>query len=134
MYKIGLIAGSFDLIHPGYIYMFTESKKICNHLVIALQDDPTIDRIYKNKPVQSWEERKIILSSLRQIDEVIYYNTESDLEKIIRNFKYDIRILGSDYREANFLGKELNKPVYFCNRAHNYSLTNLKKKIVESMK
>ena len=134
MYEIGLIAGSFDLIHPGYIYMFIESKKICNHLVIALQDDPTIDRIYKNKPVQSWEERTLILESLRQIDEVIYYNTESDLAKIFKNFKYDVRILGSDYREADFLGKDLNKPVYFCDRTHNYSLTNLKKKIAESMK
>jgi len=134
MFDVGLIAGSFDIIHPGYIMMFNDAKKVCKILVVALQDDPTIDRLNKNKPVQTWQERKMILESLRQVDEIIYYNTEFDLEKIIRNFKYDIRILGSDYRETDFLGKDLNKPVYFCDRTHNYSLTNLKKKIAESMK
>lgn len=134
MYEVGLIAGSFDIIHPGYIHMFSESKKICQHLVIALQDDPTIDRKYKNKPVQTWEERKLILESLRQVDEITYYNTEAELEKILKFYKYDVRILGSDYEGMNFLGKDLNKSVYFCDRTHNYSLTNLKKKIVESMR
>ena len=61
MYEIGFIAGSFDLIHPGYIHMFIESKKICKFLVIALQDDPTVDRPNKCKPIHTWEERKIIL-------------------------------------------------------------------------
>jgi glycerol-3-phosphate cytidylyltransferase len=134
MYEVGLIAGSFDLIHPGYIRMFNDAKTICKILIVALQDDPTLDRPNKNKPVQSWQERKMILESLRQVDDVIYYSTESELEKIIRNFSYDVRILGSDYKDINFLGKDLDKPVYFCDRTHNYSLTSLKKKIAESMK
>ena len=132
--KQGIIAGNFDVIHPGYIHMFIESKKICKFLVIALQDDPTVDRPNKCKPIHTWEERKIILESLRQIDKVIYYNTESDLDKIIRSYHYDVRILGSDYINKDFLGKDLDKPVYFCDRTHNYSLTSLKKNICESFK
>ena len=133
MYEVGLIAGSFDLIHPGYIKMFDESKKICNRLIVALQDDPTIDRPDKCKPVQSWDDRRDILLSLRQVDEVTYYNTEKDLRRLLGSLQFDIRILGSDYVGKRFTGDDLQKPVYFCNRSHAYSLTDLKKKIVESM-
>jgi glycerol-3-phosphate cytidylyltransferase len=133
LYKKGIIAGSFDLIHPGYIRMFSESKNVCDHLIIALQDDPTIDRPEKNKPVQTWEERKEILESIKQIDEILYYSTEKELYEVLKNTKYDVRILGSDYIGKTFTGHDLNKPIYFCERGHGYSLTELKKKIYNSL-
>lgn len=133
MYEVGLIAGSFDLIHPGYIKMFDESKKICNRLIVALQDDPTIDRPDKCKPVQSWDDRRDILLSLRQVDEVTYYNTEKDLRRLLGSLQFDIRILGSDYIGKRFTGDDIQKPVYYCNRSHDYSLTDLKRKIASSL-
>lgn len=133
-YKKGLIAGSFDVLHPGYVRMFQESKQVCDYLIVALQGDPTIDRPHKYKPVQSWEERKEVLSSVKFIDEILFYNTEKELFNILQNIDYDVRILGDDYRDKNFTGKELNKPVYFCARDHMYSTTKLKKLIAESLK
>jgi len=133
MYEVGLIAGSFDLIHPGYIKMFDESKKICNRLIVALQDDPTIDRPDKCKPVQSWDDRRDILLSLRQVDEVTYYNTEKDIRRLLGSLQFDIRILESDYIGKRFTGDDIQKPVYYCNRSHDYSLTDLKRKIASSL-
>lgn len=127
--KIGFIAGCFDIIHPGYIKMFEDSKKICNYLLIALQTDPTIDRPLKNKPVQTIDERKTIISSIRYVDEVIVYETEKDLYNILKNTKIDVRILGSDYKNKKYTGSDLNIPVYFHDRNHNWSATNLKNNI-----
>jgi glycerol-3-phosphate cytidylyltransferase len=132
-YERGIIAGSFDILHPGYIRMFEESKRVVNYLIVALQDDPTIDRPEKCKPVQSWEERAEILRSLRYVDDVVYYNTEYDLRKLLGSVKYDVRILGSDYLGRRFTGDDLEKPVFYCNRNHQYSLTDLKERIAESM-
>ena len=134
MYERGIIAGSFDLLHPGYIMMFNEAKSICRHLIVALQTDPTLDRPDKCKPVQSWDERRDILLSLRQVDEVIPYSTEESLRRLLGSTAYDIRILGSDYLGKRFTGDDLEKPVYYCNRGHSYSLTDLKRRIAESMK
>jgi len=132
-YERGIIAGSFDILHPGYIRMFEESKRVVNYLIVALQDDPTVDRPEKCKPVQSWEERAEILRSLRYVDDVVYYNTEYDLRKLLGSVKYDVRILGSDYLGRRFTGDDLEKPVFYCNRNHQYSLTDLKERIAESM-
>ena len=62
---VGIVAGNFDIIHPGYIEMFKDAKySACDYLVVALQSDPTIDRPDKMKPVQSLEDREMILKSI----------------------------------------------------------------------
>jgi glycerol-3-phosphate cytidylyltransferase len=133
-YNIGLIAGSFDLVHPGYIRMFKDAKSVCNTLVIALQGDPTIERPNKCKPVQSLEERIEILQALRYVDQVVTYNTESELLELLKRTPHDVRILGTDYVNKSFTGDSLNKEVYYHNRDHDYSLTDLKEKIYQERK
>jgi glycerol-3-phosphate cytidylyltransferase len=81
--NIGIIAGNFDVIHPGYIFLFNECKENCDHLILFLHEDPSIERPEKLKPVLSLKERILILSSLRQIDEIIPYKSESDLLSLI---------------------------------------------------
>lgn len=136
MSSVGVIAGSFDLIHPGYVRMFKEAKeKACDRLIVLLQDDPTIDRPNKCKPVQSWEERAEILLSIRWVDEVWRYSTERELRDLIISKKDQItvRVLGSDYIGKSYTGDDLGVPVYYCDRSHDYSLTELKKRVSKSM-
>jgi len=124
---IGVIAGGFDAIHPGYIYLFNECKQHCDHFLLLLHEDPSIERSEKMKPILSIKERKLILSSLRQIDEIITYKTEDDLLKILKNRKIDIRFQGDDYKEKNFTGQELDIPIHFLDRSHGWSTTKFKK-------
>lgn len=131
---IGIIAGSFDIIHPGYVRMFKEAKDSCKHLIVALQGDPTIDRPEKCKPVQSVEDRIEILSSIKYVDSIIVYNTENELLELLKEAKYDYRVLGTDYKEKNYTGKELNKQVLWISRNHNYSTTDIKEKIYKERK
>ena len=51
--KIGFTCGSFDLLHAGHAMMLQEAKSYCDHLIVAIQSDPTLDRESKNKPIQS---------------------------------------------------------------------------------
>ena len=128
-WHIGLICGSFDVIHPGYIKMFIDTKRVCDKLLIALQSDPTVDRPYKEKPLQTAEEREFILRSIKYVDNVIHYTTEAELYNILKTDVYDVRILGSDYINSGYTGKDLNRPVYFHDRNHKYSTTEYKRKI-----
>ena len=124
---IGVIAGAFDVIHPGYIYLFNECKQHCDHFLLLLHEDPSIERSEKMKPILSIKERKLILSSLRQIDEIITYKTEDDLLKILKNRKIDIRFQGDDYKEKNYTGQDLDIPIHFLDRSHGWSTTKFKK-------
>ena len=132
--RIGIIAGSFDVTHPGYIYTFRKSKEYCDYLVIALQTDPTIERPFKCKPILSWEERNNILSSIRYIDEVIQYTTEEDLKNILKTNIYNVRILGDDYINKYATGQEYSKKIVYLDRSHGWSTAKYKQLIADSLK
>ena len=132
--NIGIIAGNFDVIHPGYIFLFNECKENCDHLILFLHEDPSVERPEKLKPILSLKERILILSSLRQIDEIIPYKSESDLLSLIKNMNIDVRFLGDDYINKAFTGKELNIPIHYLNRSHGWSTTKYKKLLSKTIK
>ena len=132
-HKKGIIAGCFDIIHPGYILMFEDAKSVCDYLIIALQSDPTIDRPEKNKPVQTIGERKFILESIKYVDEIVTYDTEKDLYSLLNTLELNVRILGTDYKNKSFTGDDLNIPIHFHERDHEWSSTDLKTRIKNSL-
>ena len=131
--KVGMVAGNFDIIHMGYIHMFNECNKNCDHLVVFLHDDPSIERNNKLKPIHTINERTIMLSSFSQIDEIVSYSLEIDLYKLISSRKIDVRFLGNDYKGKDFTGKDLNIPIHYLDRSHGWSTTKFKKLIAASL-
>lgn len=132
--RVGIIAGNFDVIHPGYINMFNQCVENCDKLIILLQGDPTIERPEKCKPVLSIKERTDILLSLRQVSEVVVYNIESELYKTIKELNPDVRFLGDDYIGRSFTGDDLPIEIHFLERNHGWSTTKFKTLISESIK
>ena len=130
---VGVIAGNFDVIHPGYIYMFDECKKHCDILLLLLHDDPSIERPEKIKPILDLNERNMILSSLKQIDRIITYQIESDLYDILKTEQIDVRFLGDDYKDKAFTGDDLGIPIHYLDRSHGWSTTKFKKMIAEGV-
>lgn len=125
--KTGIIAGNFDVIHPGYVAMFKEASIICDKVVVALHGDPTLERPSKMKPILSIEERKETLNAIKYIDEIVVYNLESELESLIEDIRPDVRLLGKDYKfRTDYTGYGLCPEVHFFNRDHGWSTTKFK--------
>jgi len=131
MRKVGFTCGAFDLLHAGHILMLEEAKEQCDYLIVGLHIDPTIDRPEKNKPIQSVEERYIQLKGCRYVDAIMLYETEKELLEILNTIHVDIRILGADWKGKNYTGHELDIPVYFNSRDHNYSSSELRKRLLD---
>jgi glycerol-3-phosphate cytidylyltransferase len=134
--KVGFTAGAFDLCHAGHMLMFEEAREQCDHLIIALQSDPSLDRSTKNKPIMSLKERMIILKGVRYIDEIVTYDTEADLLKMLTDntLGIDVRILGVEYKDKQYTGRDLPLPVYYNTRDHGYSTTELRERVYEAEK
>jgi glycerol-3-phosphate cytidylyltransferase len=130
----GVIAGNFDVIHPGYIAMFDECKKHCDRLIVCLHEDPSIERPEKLKPILHWSDRIKILDSLTQVDFVFLYGTEADLYEALVKGDFDVRFLGDDYVGKTYTGYELNIPIHYLNRDHGWSTTKYKQLIANSLK
>ena len=134
----GFVASSFDLLHAGHVQMLREAKQQCDYLIVGLQTDPTIDRPEKNTPVQTIVERYTQLKGVKYVDEIIPYATENDLEDILNMYDIDIRILGEEYREKEFTGKDICRKrgieLYFNRRDHRFSSSDLRKRVAEKEK
>ena len=132
--RVGFTASTFDLLHAGHVMMLREAKEQCDYLICGLQIDPALDRPEKNSPIQSIVERYTQLSAIKYVDEIIVYSTERDLLDILEMYKIDVRILGDEYKDKDFTGREvcdrLNIDLYFNNRDHRFSSSNLRQSVV----
>lgn len=122
----GFTAGSFDLLHPGYIYTFEEAKRHCDRFLVFLQADPSLTRNNKYKPVIPYYERYKTLMAIKYIDEVYMYQTEEELIELIKFWQPEIRILGEDYIGKSFTGDDLPTKVIYTTRSHEWSTTRIK--------
>ena len=131
--RIGFTASTFDLLHAAHVQMFREAKEQCDYLMCGLQIDPTIDRKEKNYPVQTVVERYTQLNGVKYVDEIIPYSTERDLEDILEMYHIDVRILGEEYRDKEFTGRDICKKrdieLYFNKREHRFSSSDLRNRV-----
>lgn len=129
----GIVASTFDLLHAGHIMMLREAKDQCDHLLCALQVDPSVDRQEKNSPIQSIVERYVQLAAVKYVDEIVVYQTEKDLEDILELYPINVRILGEEYRDKDFTGREICKRrgirIHFNKRDHKFSSSGLRKRV-----
>ncbi len=132
---VGFTASAFDLLHAGHITMLKEAKEHCDYLICGLNVDPSIDRLDKNSPIQSIAERYIQLSAVKYVDEIIPYYHEKDLTEILKSYTIDIRILGEEYKDKDFTGRELcdrlGIKLYFNKRNHDFSSSELRKRMYD---
>lgn len=132
---VGFTCSAFDLLHAGHIQMLREAREHCDYLICGLQMDPSLDRAEKNPPIQSVVERYTQLKAVRYVDEIIPYNTEKDLEDILTSYHIDVRILGEEYRNKDFTGKDICRSrgidLYFNKRDHRFSSSELRQRVYE---
>jgi len=133
--KVGITFSAFDLLHAGHIKMLEEAKRHCDYLIVGLQTDPSLDRPEKNKPVQTVIERYIQLKAVKFVDEIIPYNTEQDLLDILEAFHIDVRILGEEYKDKDFTGREYCErkgiELYYNSRDHRFSSSGLRRHVAK---
>ena len=134
--RIGFTASQFDMLHAGHVAMLSEAKNHCDYLIAGLQNNAAWDRPEKNAPIQSIVERQIQLAATRYVDEIVVYNTEKDLEDILLTLPIDVRILGVEYQDKEFTGRDIcnkrNIKLIYNTRDHSFSSSSLRKRVVEA--
>lgn len=130
---IGFTSVVGDMLHAGHVMMLNECKQYCDYLIVGIMADPTIDRSYKNKPIQSLFERYMQVASHEAVDEVIPLSTEDDLKLAIRSLPINVRFVGEDYMGKYFTAQDdcqkLGIDIIYNKRKHNLSSTELRNRV-----
>ena len=135
---VGFTCGTFDLVHAGHVLMLKEASEVCDFLIVGLHIDPSEEREWKNKPVQSIHERFIQLEAIKYVDYVLPYHTEHDMYELLQILRVNIRIVGEEYRNRPLSGehlhKDLNIKLHYNNRGHGFSSTELRDRVKRANK
>lgn len=129
----GFACGVFDLYHPGHVLMLEECKKHCDHLTVALNTAEDFDEKInpgKRNPVFSLAERKMVIGSVRYVDEVIEYDSEERLTEIMTDGNFQIRFLGDDYKGRPITAPEAIEKIHYLDRSHGYSTTAIVERLL----
>lgn len=136
--RVGFTCSTFDLLHAGHVQMLREAKEQCDYLIVGLQVDPSMDRPEKNCPIQTIVERYTQLKAVGYVDEIIPYGTEQDLEDILSMYTIHVRILGEEYRDKEFTGRDICRKrdieIFFNKRDHRFSSSDLRKRVSDRQK
>ncbi len=130
--KVGFACGVFDLFHTGHVLMLEECKKHCDYLIVALNEATEYSASInpgKRKPFYSLEERKLLLGNSKYVDRILTYKNEDELLLLMQNNKIDIRFLGDDYKKKPITGADLNIEIWYTNRDHGISTTQILERI-----
>ena len=105
--RIVMTNGCFDLLHAGHIQLFAASKQLGDVLVVAIDDDESVQRLKgPGRPVLKAEERVRILSALDSVDHVIVFSSD-ELSTIIEKLRPAILTKGSNYASDQVYGHEI---------------------------
>ena len=128
-----LIAGNFDVIHPGHIYFLTEASKLGNVTVVVARDE-TIKKFKGRAPIFNENERKLILENLKMIEKVILGDQKDFFAPVIKE-NPDIIFLGPDqyssWIEERISKSGLNTKIMRLDKRLPYSSSELKMRFLK---
>ena len=130
---VGIWTSILDVCHPGHLIAMKEAKSQVDFLIVGIVNDPTIDRKWKNKPIQSLLERYISAASCRYVDCVIPLSDEKDLRDCLLLLQPDKRFVGIEYKDTSFTGSDIEGiEIVYLQRKHSFSSSDLRQRVLDA--
>ena len=144
MKKKILIAGTFDILHPGHIYLINEAAKL-GDVYIVIATDKNRELYSGEAPIVPEQQRFEMMKSIKNVKDVKLGRHDNDTLRSVEEINPDIILLGPDQKfsaqklQIALKMKGLNhievrrlEKYYDKFKLHSSSL--IKKKIIEKYK
>jgi D-beta-D-heptose 7-phosphate kinase/D-beta-D-heptose 1-phosphate adenosyltransferase len=126
------VNGTFDVLHSGHLFLFEYAKSLGDHLIVAIDSDERVkEKKGSTRPINSLWNRAFMLANIYTIDEVRTFGSDKELEDLVKHYKPDIMIVGSDYKNKKVIGSEYAKELKFFDRIDEYSTTKIIQNIID---
>jgi D-beta-D-heptose 7-phosphate kinase/D-beta-D-heptose 1-phosphate adenosyltransferase len=121
--KTIFVNGTFDILHPGHVQLLNYARSLGDSLLVAIDGDQRVQELKgSGRPINSEDDRKLMLESLRSVDSVWIFNSDQELEDICRLYN-PVMVKGSDYKDKHIIGQQYCKEIVFYDRIEPYSTT-----------
>jgi D-beta-D-heptose 7-phosphate kinase/D-beta-D-heptose 1-phosphate adenosyltransferase len=126
-----IVNGTFDILHRGHLEMLHYAKSQGDYLLVCIDSDERVKELKGHgRPINNQKDRQFMLNSLKCVDYVKIFNTREELIELIKLFKPDLMVKGSDWQGKSVVAQEHVKQVIFYDRVGDYSTTKTIQDIV----
>ena len=126
------VNGTFDVLHAGHLALLNYAKSLGNYLIVGIDTDERVkEKKGSARPVNSAEDRALMLVNLKAVDEVRYFSSDEELENMVKSIKPDIMVVGSDWKNKSVIGSYYAAKLIFFDRIDEYSTTKIVQSIID---
>lgn len=126
-YNIGLTFGAFEHFHHGHVNLLKNAKKMCNKIIVCVSDDEYIGTYKNHKPLQSWQQRKMVVEAIKYVDKVDKQSKNFSKADAVKKYNPDVLFVGNDWNPKTYTGEGLGVPVIYLPYTDGISSTKIKK-------
>lgn len=127
-----VVNGTFDVLHPGHIHLLNYAKSLGDYLLVLIDSDRRVQELKgPTRPVFDQGQRRLFLENLKAVDEVQIFDSREELVALLQDYRADIMVKGSDYRDRSVVGKANCEQVVYFDRIAEYSTTDTIQRILE---
>lgn len=122
-----MVNGTFDVLHPGHVALLNTARSYGDHLVVAIDTDRRVREFKGEKrPINNQNDRRIMLSNLKAVDIVEFFDSKEDLITLMERYKPDVYVKGSDWKhDTECTAHQYCNKVIFYDRIEPYSTTKI---------
>jgi D-beta-D-heptose 7-phosphate kinase/D-beta-D-heptose 1-phosphate adenosyltransferase len=126
-----LVNGTFDILHPGHIAMLNTARSLGNYLVVCIDTDRRVKELKGDKrPINDQNFRRVMLANIKAVDIVEFFDSQEELISLIKLYKPDIMVKGSDWRGKSIVAEQYVNEIYWYDRIDEYSSTKIIQDII----
>ena len=119
-----IVNGTFDILHPGHVAMLNTARSLGRYLIVAIDTDRRVKELKGDKrPINDQLFRKTMLQNLKAVDIVEFFDTRDELIDLIKRYKPDIMVKGSDWKGKSVVAEQYVKEIFWYDRIDEYSTT-----------
>lgn len=115
-----VVNGTFDIVHRGHIELLNYAKSLGDFLLVAIDTDRRVKELKgEQRPINNQQDRMFMLANLRAVDSVCFFDSNEELEYILKTYQADIMVKGSDYQGKPIVGSQYCKEIKFYDRTEH---------------
>ncbi|MEM2534350.1 MAG: adenylyltransferase/cytidyltransferase family protein [Candidatus Nezhaarchaeales archaeon] len=100
-----MVAGVFDIVHPGHIYLISKAAELGDVIVVVARDS-TVERLKGRRPVIPEGQRLEVVKNIKGVSEAVLGKEGEDMLKIVEELKPNVILLGPN---QNFNEEKLKR-------------------------
>ena len=121
----------FDILHPGHVAMLNTARSLGDYLIVCIDTDRRVKELKGDaRPINDQNFRKVMLQNLKAVDIVEFFDSQEDLVRLLKLYKPDIVVKGSDWRGKSVVAEQYVKEIFWYDRIAEYSTTKIIQDII----